>query len=90
MIFLAKTYNPTNHIMHNNVCMFLLRITLVTSLSTADLTPNFWESNYINLYYKWYKLCIDSTNSYAVLRIIIQTFDKNSCYTIIQPLAKLS
>ena len=40
---------------------------------------------YIYPYYKWYKLCSDSTNSYAVLRIIIQIFDKNSCYTIIQP-----
>ena len=85
----GKTYNPTNHIMDNNVYIFL-HITLVTSLSTADLTPNFSESNYIYPYYKWYNLCSNSTNSLAVLRIIIQTLDKNSCYTIIQPLAKFN
>ena len=39
---------------------------------------------------KWYNFCSDSTNSYAVLRIIIQTLDKNSCYTIIHPLTKFS
>ena len=78
-----KTYNPSNHIMYNNVHIFL-HITLVTSLSTVDLTPNFSESNYIYPCYKWYKLCNDSTNSYAFLRII-QAFDKNSRYTIIQP-----
>ena len=86
MIFLAKL-NPTNHIMDNNTYVFL-HITLVISLSTVDLSPNFSESNYIYPYYKWYKLCSDSTNSYAVLRISIQTFDKNSCYTIIQSLLK--
>ena len=75
--------------MNSNVYM-LLHITFVTSLSTADLTPNFWESNYIYPHYKWYKLCSDSTNSYAVLRFIIQTSDKNSYYTIIQPLAKFN
>ena len=32
--------------MDNILCMFL-HITLVTSLSTVDLTPNFTESNYI-------------------------------------------
>ena len=90
MIFLAKLVTLiTTSIMDNNVYIFL-HITLVTSLSTVDLTPNFSESNYIYPYYKWYKLCSDNTNSYGVLRIIIQTFDKNSCYTIIQPLAKFS
>ena len=60
-----------------------LHISLVTSLSTADLTPNFAESNYIYPYHKWYDLCSDSTNSLAVPRIIIQTLDKNSCYTTV-------
>ena len=85
----GKIHNLTNHIMDNNVYI-LLHITLVTSLSTADLTLNFSESNYIYPYYKWYNLCSNSTNSLAVLRIIIQTLDKNSCYTIIQPLAKFN
>ena len=67
MISLAKL---ANHIMDNNVYI-PLHITLVTSLSTVDLTPNFSESNYIYPYYKWYKLCSDCTNSYVVLRIII-------------------
>ena len=74
--------------MDNNVYISL-HITLVTSLFTADLTPNFSESNYIYPYYKWYNLCSDSTKSLAVLRIIIQTLDKNSCYTIIKSFAKL-
>ena len=39
MILMAKL-NPTNHIIDNNVYMFL-HITLVTSLSTTDLNPNF-------------------------------------------------
>ena len=65
-------------------------ITFVTSLSTANLTSYFSESNYIYRYYKCYKLCSDSTNSLAVLRIIIQTLDENLCYTIIQPLAKFN
>ena len=65
-------------------------ITLVTSLSTVDLAPNFSESNYIYPYYKQYKLCSDSTNSYGVLKIIIQTFDENPRCTIIQLLAKFS
>ena len=65
-------------------------ITLVTSLSTVDLAPNFSESNYIYPYYKRYKLCSDSTNSYGVLKIIIQTFDENPRCTIIQLLAKFS
>ena len=43
-----------------------LHITLVTSLSTVDLTPNFSESNYIYPYYKWYKLYSDSNNSYIL------------------------
>ena len=42
----GKTHEPINHIMDNNVYTFL-HITLVTSLSIADLTPNFSESNYI-------------------------------------------
>ena len=58
----------------------------LVSLFTADLTPNFSESSYIYPYYKWHKLCSDGTNSSAVLRIIIQASDKNSCYTIIQAL----
>ena len=57
----GKTHNPTNHIMDNNVYIFL-HITLVTPLSTADLTPDFSESNYIYPYYKWYKFS-DATNS---------------------------
>ena len=80
----AKIHNPTHHIMNNNVYIFF-HISLVTSSSTADLTPN-----YIYPYYKWYNLCSDSTSSLAVLSIIIQTLDKNSCYTIIQPLAKFN
>ena len=59
-----------------------LHFSLVTS-STADLTPNFAESNYIYVYHKWYDLCSDSTNSLAVPRIIIQTLDKNSRYTTV-------
>ena len=58
----GKTHNPTNHIMDNNVYKFL-HITVVKSLSTADLTPTFSESNYIYPNYKWYKLCSDNTNS---------------------------
>ena len=42
----GKSHNPSTHIMDNNVYIFLHN-TLVTSLSTADLTPNFSESNYI-------------------------------------------
>ena len=71
--------------MDNNVYIFFL-ITLASSLSNADLTPNFSESNYIYPYYKWNNLCSNITNSLAVLRIIIQTLNKNSCHTIIQPL----
>ena len=64
----GKTHNPTNHLMDNNVCIFL-HMALVTSLSTADLTPNFSESDYIYHYYLWYVLCSDSTNSnYADFR----------------------
>ena len=45
MIYLAKLItNPTNHIMDNSVYIFL-RITLITSLSTVDLTTNSSESN---------------------------------------------
>ena len=40
---------------HDNVYIFLC-ITLVTTLSTADLTTSFSESNYIYPYYKWYML----------------------------------
>ena len=79
---LGKTLCSTNHIMVNNLYIFL-HITLVTSLSNVNLTPNFLECNYVYLYYKCYKLYNDSTNSYAVLRTIIQTLDKISCYTII-------
>ena len=75
MIVPEKIHNPTNHILDNYVCIFL-HINLVTSLSTVDLTPNFSESNYIYPYYKWYNLCSDSTNSLAVLKIIIQILDK--------------
>ena len=55
--------------MDNNVYV-LLGITLVTSLSTVGITPNFSEFNYIYPYYKWYMLGSDSTNKYAVLRTI--------------------
>ena len=55
----GKTYNPTNHIMDNNVYIFL-HISLVTSLTTVDLTSNFSESNYNYPHYKWYKLCSDT------------------------------
>ena len=68
-----------------------LHFTLVTSLSTADLTDNFSKSNYTYPCYKLYKLCSGSTNSFVVVRIIIQTLDTNSCYnSIIQPLGKFS
>ena len=83
----GKTHNPTNHIMDNNIYKFL-HITLVKSLSSANSTSNLSESNYIYPYYKWYNLCSSITNSLAVLRIIIQALDKNSCYTVIQPLGK--
>ena len=63
--------------MDNNVYIFL-HITLVTSLSTADLTPTFSEPNYIYTCQKWYELCSDSTDSWAVPRIIFQILDKNS------------
>ena len=55
----GKIYSPTNHIMDNNVYIFL-HISLVTALSTVDLTSNFSESNYNYPYYKWYKLCRDT------------------------------
>ena len=60
MIFLAKliTLLTTSWI----TMYIFLHITLVTSLSTADLTPDFSESNYIYPYYKWYKFS-DATNS---------------------------
>ena len=74
----GKIHNPINHIMDNNGYIFL-HITPVASLSTADLTPNLSESNCFYPYYKWYN---NRTNSLAVLRIIIQTLDKNSSYTI--------
>ena len=61
MIFLAKL-NPTNHIIVNKYIYLYLHITLVTSLSTSELTSNFSESNY-NYINKWYKLCSNSTNS---------------------------
>ena len=60
--------------MDNNLYIFL-HITLATS-PTVDLIPYFSESNYVYPYYKLYKLCSDSTNSYTVLRTIIQTFGK--------------
>ena len=69
----VKTHNPSNLIMDNNIYIFL-HITLVAS-PTADLTPNFLESNCIYPYCKWHMLCSNSINSYAVLRIIIQTSD---------------
>ena len=50
MIFLVKL-NLTNHIMDKNVEIFV-HVTLVTPLSTADLTPDFSESNYIYPYHK--------------------------------------
>ena len=68
----GKANNPTKDIMDNNVHIFLY-FTLVTSLSTADLTPDFSESSRIYPYYKFYKLCSNTTNSSAVLRIIIKT-----------------
>ena len=71
----GKTYNSTNHIMFNNLYIFL-HITFATSLSNVNLTPNFSECNYVYPYCKCYKLYNDSTNSYAVLRTIIQTLDK--------------
>ena len=61
-----KTHNPTNLITDNNVYIFL-HITLVISLSIADLTHNFAESTYIYPYYKWSKLCSDGTNNYPAL-----------------------
>ena len=58
----GKTYNPTNYIMNKNAnAHIFLHIILVTSSSTVDLTPNFSKSNYIDSYYKWYKLCIART-----------------------------
>ena len=45
--------------MDDSVYIFL-HMTLVTSLFTADLTPNFSESDYI---YPYYNLYSDSTNS---------------------------
>ena len=59
--------------MDNNIYIFLC-ITLVTS-PTTDLTPNFSESNCIYPYCKWYNICSNGINSYAALRIIIQTLD---------------
>ena len=61
-----KTHNPTNLITDNSVYIFL-HITLVTSLSIADLTHNFSESTYIYPYYKSSKLYSDSTNNYPAL-----------------------
>ena len=45
------------HLSKPMISMIFLHITLITSLSTVDLTPNFSESNYIYPYHKWYKLC---------------------------------
>ena len=60
----GKIHNSSNH-MDNNVYIFL-HITLVTSLSTADLTPNFSESNNIYPYYK----CI----SYVAIALTVRLF----------------
>ena len=46
-----------------NYDIFAYHPCYVTSLSTADLTLNFSESNYIYPSYKWFKLCSDSTNT---------------------------
>ena len=46
----------------------------------AGLTSNLSKANYIYPYYKLYKLCSDSNISSAVLRVIMQTLDTNSCY----------
>ena len=56
------SHNPSNSIMGNSVYIFL-HITLDKSISTADLSPNFSECNYIYLNCKWYMFCSDSPNS---------------------------
>ena len=74
--------------MDNNIYIFL-HITLVTSLSTADwmalisqdliiFTPTTIGISYVAM----------APTVTLLLRIIIQTLDNNSCYTIIQPLVK--
>ena len=67
--------------MDNKVYIFL-HITLVTSLSTVDLTPNFSESNYLYPYYKWYKLTSDNTNSYGAIKKLNNVFPRNVLLTI--------
>ena len=74
--------------MDNNVYIFL-HITLVTSSSTVDLTPNFSESNYLYPYYKWHKLTSDNTNSYGVIKKLNYVFPRNVllaiCKSFVRP-----
>ena len=55
----------------------------VTALSTRYLTSVFSEHSCTDPYYRWHELQSDSTLSCNVLRIIIQVFNKNLCYSII-------
>ena len=60
----------------------------VTALSTRYLTSIFSEYSCTDPYYRWHELQSDSTFPCDALRIIIQVFNKNICYSIIQPLSK--
>ena len=58
------------------------------NIITQYLTSIFSGYSCTDPYYRWHELQSDSTFPCDVLRIIIQVFNKNSCYSIIQPLSK--
>ena len=61
----------------------------VAALSTQYLTSHFWKYSCTDPYYRWHELQSDSTFPSDVLRIIIQVFNKNSCYSLYPTFAKV-
>ena len=76
------------HKMGTSMCIFE-PIDDVTALSTQYLTSIFSEYSCTDPYYRWHELKNDSTFPCDVLRIIIQVFNTNWCYSIIQPMSKV-
>ena len=74
------------HKMGTSMCIFE-PIDDVTALSTQYLTSIFSEYSCTDPYYRWHELKNDSTFPCDVLRIIIQVFNTNWCYSIIQPMS---
>ena len=73
--------------MGTSMCIFE-PIEDVTALSTQYLTSIFLEYSCTDPYYRWHELQSHGTFPCDVLRITIQVVNKNSCYSIIQPLPK--